>query len=261
MYLVLLVGIGLISACAGMVPSATPVLPSATASITPTVTATIVWFPPTETPTIFPTREILPTMEMAPGVGKPLLENGFADSNVWRSGSFAAGNIAQVDDVLTLAVQQPKSSLVTFLPGPVFEDFDLQVTANVSLCRGDDVYAILIRSLSEWDYYRFLINCKGEARAERIRDSQTILVQDWMAANMLPGAPLTTQVEIWASGSEMRLIINDSYLFSIKDPVFRNGQIGLFARSAGDTALTVTFQDLNVFALDAAAIPTFTVLP
>lgn len=233
-----------------MVPSATPLTPSATASITPTVTATIVWFPPTETPTAIPTREIIPTAEMAPGVAEALLENGLAEGFSWRTGSFAAGNIAQVDDSLTLAVQEPKSSLVSFLSGPVFEDFDLQVTANVSLCRGDDAYAILIRSLSEWDYYRFLVNCKGEARAERIRNSQTVLVQDWMAADMLPGAPVSTEIEIWASGSEMRLMINGSYLFSIKDPVFRNGQIGLFARNAGESALTVSFENLNIYALD-----------
>ncbi len=243
-------------ACSSMLPSPTPIPPSVTASITATITETIVWFPPTETATPIPTREVLPTAIMAPGIGQIVLENGFSDQNIWLSGSFAAGNIAQVDQSLILAVQQPKSSLITFLPGPVFEDFDLQMTANMSLCRGNDAYGILIRSLSEWDYYRFLINCQGEARAERIRNSQTIPLQDWTPANIVAGAAVDTSIEIWASGSEMRLIINDSYLFSVKDPIFRNGQIGFFARSGGDSALTVNFQDLTVYALDPLQLVT-----
>ncbi len=248
-------------ACSSMVPSPTSIPPSATASIPPTITETIVWFPPTETPTPIPTREIVSTAIMAPGIDQILLENGFSEQNKWLSGSFAAGNIAQVDQSLILAVQKPKDFLITFLPGSVFEDFDLQVTANMSLCRGNDAYGILIRSLSEWDYYRFLINCQGEARSERIRNGQTIPLQDWTPANIVAGAAVDNTIEIWASGSEMRLIINDSYLFSVKDPIFRNGQIGFFARSDGDSALTVNFRDLTVYLLDPLQLATVSPTP
>lgn len=257
----MILGMGLICACASLVPEATPSLPTATATITPTGTETIVWFPPTETMTPFPTREILPTAEMAPGIAASLLENGFGENQSWRTGTYASGNISQVDQSLILAVQKPKDFLITFLSGLVFEDFDLQVTANMSLCRGSDSYAILVRSLSEYDYYRFLVNCQGEARAERIRSGQTIPLQDWTPADIIIGAATNSKIEIWASGSEMRLIINDSYLFSVKDPSFRNGQIGLFARSAGDNALTVTFRDLTVYALDPQLIPSATPTP
>ncbi|MEN4099067.1 MAG: hypothetical protein ROW52_04035, partial [Anaerolineaceae bacterium] len=37
--------------------------------------------------------------------------------------------------------------------------------------------------------------------------------------------------------------------FTISDPVHSSGTLGLFARSTGDTALTVSFSDLVVTAL------------
>lgn len=200
-----------------------------------------------------PTREVEPTAEMYPGVGAVIIEEGFAEDLDWRTGTYAAGNVARVNSSLTLAVQQPRSSLLTLLSEPLLSEFDLQVDVNVSLCRGDDAYGLLIRAASDWDYYRFLVNCKGDARAERIRNSQSWPMQDWTPAGVIPGAPVVTHLHVWANGSEMQFFVNDVYIFTVKDPVFSSGQIGLFARSAGETALTVNYQNLVISEIDPAA--------
>ncbi|MHB8133696.1 MAG: hypothetical protein ACYDH1_05645 [Anaerolineaceae bacterium] len=260
-WVLLIIGVGLFSACSGLVPEPTPIPPTDTPTITPTNTATIVWFPPTETPTPIPTRLIEPTSEMRPGIGAVILNDGFSENLNWRTGTYSAGNIAQVDKSITLAVQQPKSFLITFLSEPSFDQFDVKVKVDVSLCRGEDAYGLLIRAASDWDYYRFLVNCNGNAKAERIRNSQTLPLQDWTPAGIIPGAPIVTNLEVWANGSEMRFFVNDVYIFTVKDPVFTSGQLGLMARSAGDTALTVNFQKLVVSELDVLKINSVTATP
>jgi len=256
-----MIGAGVISACVGFTPEPTPIIPTETATITPTITATIVWFPPTETPTPVPTRIIEPTAEMRPGIGEVILSDGFGDQLQWRTGNYTAGNVVHVDQSVILAVQQSKGFLVSFLNELLFDQFDLQVTTTVNLCRGEDAYGVLIRAGSDWDYYRFLVNCAGYAKAERIRNSQTLPLQDWTSTTMIPGAPVTNRLEIWANGNEMRFFVNDVYVFSVKDPVFTNGQIGLFARSAGETALTVNYSDLVISSLDFTTISNVTPTP
>ena len=253
--LIILVGVFLLTACSAIVPeTATPVQLSPTATIAPSPTATIVWFPPTNTPTIAPTRIVEPTEELNPGLGDILVQDAFIPGSNWSTGRFQAGNVVAVDQSLTLAVQQPKGFLISFLSQPVLDSFDLQVNVNVSLCRDEDSYGLLIRSASEWDYYRFLVNCQGFVRAERVRNSQTTLMQDWTRAGVIPGAPVSNKLEIWALGKEMRFFVNDSFIFSVSDPVFPSGQVGVFARSGAENAMTVNFSNMVIRSLNSSAL-------
>jgi hypothetical protein len=61
----------------------------------------------------------------------------------------------------------------------------------------------------------------------------------------------------------MRFFVNDEYQFSASDPVFTGGVLGAFARSAGDTPVTVSFSDLHVYGLGAlpTALPSPSVTP
>jgi hypothetical protein len=44
----------------------------------------------------------------------------------------------------------------------------------------------------------------------------------------------------------MRFYANDEYLFTVHDPLLSSGLLGVFARSAGDMAVTVNFTELVV---------------
>jgi hypothetical protein len=244
----------ILTACSAMVPEPTTMAATDTATVTPSPSVTIVWFPPTDTPTPVPTRIIEPTAQMRPAVGQIIVADAFVDSTNWITGSYKAGNIASVDQSLTLAIQEPKAFLQSFLSQPAVDQFDLQVNVNVSLCRGEDSYGLLIRAASEWDYYRFLVNCQGYARAERIRNSQTTLMQDWTWAGVIPGAPVANSLEVWAVDKEMRFFVNDNYVFSVSDPVFSSGQVGLFARSGGENAMTVNFSDMVIRSINRSEL-------
>ncbi len=256
---------GVLTACSNLAPDLTPLAPTATITPTPSITPTIVWFPATETPQPLPTRVLEPTPDLRPAQAEVLWEDAFSQAKQWITGTFAAGNITVSNQALILAVQQPKGSLQTYaLTNDVYGDFYLSVEADPSLCRGEDVYGVLFRLNSQWDYYRFLVRCDGFARVERIRDSQTVLMEDWVFVGGNTGALAKVNLGVWAYGSEMRFFVNDFYLFTANDPVFVNGQVGFFARSTGEDALTVSYQDLTIRALNPLEIPptpTWTPLP
>ena len=48
----------------------------------------------------------------------------------------------------------------------------------------------------------------------------------------------------------MRLFLNGRFQFSVREPTFPIGAFGVFVRSAGETPVTVTFSDLEVYDVD-----------
>ena len=59
-------------------------------------------------------------------------------------------------------------------------------------------------------------------------------------------ASITARLGIWARGDEFRFFINDQHQFTVNDPLLVSGNIGVFARSMGETAVTVNFSDLII---------------
>jgi hypothetical protein len=242
---------GFLSACVTPTADPTPLPPTETATITSTVTATIDWFPATATPTLRPTQIIEPTPEMRPGVGSLLIDDLLSSGSQWQTGRFSAGNITQVNNSLTIAIQQSRASLLSLEMKNILRDFYLETKVNIGLCKSNDVYGLIVRAISEYNYYRFLVDCQGYARAERVRDGATTLMQDWTPTGLPPGAPLDVSLGVWVVGSEMRLFANNAYIFSVKDPVFTEGTVGIFARASGDSPVTVSFSKMAIYSVKA----------
>jgi hypothetical protein len=51
--------------------------------------------------------------------------------------------------------------------------------------------------------------------------------------------------------SELRFFLNDVFQFSARDLTYKSGKIGLFARQAADTPITVSFSNLTVRSIEA----------
>ena len=255
-----LIGCGL-SACAVETP---PAVVLTTPTPTPTLepSASPVWFPPTETPTSAPTITPRPTLDYKPGVGEVVLEDDFSSQSGWRTGEFTSGRIAFGKDTLTLAISTPKGTLASLREGTLPVNAYLEITARAALCKGNDIYGLLLRATSERDGYRLMATCNGDVRLERLRNGEIALMQNWTPAGELPqGGMLPVRLGVWSMGSELRIFVNDVYQFSARDPVFESGQVGVFARAAGDSPLTVNFSALRVYDLDAERIPTRTPMP
>jgi hypothetical protein len=239
----------LLSSCLPM--TATPTLPP-TATLAPSPTtmpsATIVWFPPTPTHTPFPTPTPLPaTPDQHPGLGGVIFQDDFKSAGDWALSNSAYGSVALSKNKLTIAITVPKSYLSSVRSQPVFGNFYAEITASPNLCRGADEYGLLVRVTSAQDYYRFSVACNGQTRLDRIFHGQASSPQPWIMGSRVPvGSPSTSRLAVWALGDEMRFFINDEYQFTVHDPLLTSGALGVFARSAGDSAETVNFSDLVV---------------
>ena len=239
----------MVGGCLPEPPSPTPVPPTATVTVTPTPTTTIIWFPATPTLTPAPTQWIAPTQDTSPVYGPVLFSDPFTNKTLWQTRQTSTGNITYGDGELTLAVLEPKGTLISLRSAPPqMSDFYLEMDVDPSLCRGDDNFGLLVRAASNQNFYRVMLSCNGQVRVERYHNAYTSPLKDWTGSGQLfPGAMTTIRVGVWAAGGELRIYINRVLQFSIKDPVFSSGSVGVYARSAGDTPLTVSFSNLVVY--------------
>jgi hypothetical protein len=237
----------LFSAC---IPAETP-LPileyTPTPSLSPNPTATVEWFPATSTPTLMPTQAVTPTPDFRPNLGEVLLSDDFSDPDSWILGQTSSGNIALGINELTIAIAEPKAYDYSVRQEPILGDFYLEITTSPTLCRGEDQYGLLLRMSSPGDFYRYALSCDGRVRLDRIVQGTASSPQPWTTSNAVPpGAPITSRLGVWVLGNEMRFFVNDQYQFTVNDPLLTTGNLGVFARSAGETAVTVNFSDLVV---------------
>jgi len=234
-------------------PTATPP-PTETA----TPTETIVWFPPSATATQLSVATFTGTPDMNPGIGTLTLEDDFSEEDVWDIATSDSGSASIHRNRLTLAVQ-PGYYLASMRRELPLSDFYAEITARPSLCRGEDNYGLVVRGVGS-SFYRFVLACNGMIRAERISGGTRQPLQEPVPSGDAPGAPGEVRMGIWAVGSEMRLFLNGRYQFTVVEPTFPSGAIGVFVRSTGETPVTVTFSDLAVYDVDYT-LPTKTPIP
>jgi hypothetical protein len=244
---------GLAALLGACLPSQTPLPPLPTDTPLPptaTPTATIVWFPPTATFTPLPpvTPGVTPTLDTRPGYGALTFSDDFIKPELWTLGRTGAGSAALGVSELSLVVNQPRGYLFSLRQETALSDFYLEITASPSICRGADEYGLLLRLVSLQDFYRFGLNCRGEARLDRLIGGEASSpYPPELSGAVPPGAPSTSRLGVWALGKELRFYANGQYLFSVSDPVLRVGGLGVYARANGEDSVTVNFSDLDVY--------------
>lgn len=247
----------LMAGCLPATPAPLLPTPTETPAPTPTLTATIVWFPATATHTAAPTLAPEPTIDQRPALGDVLLRDPFTDQDQWQTFRTTAGSAAYGRDELTLATASSKVLLTSFRAAPQLADFYLEIDALPSLCREGDTFGLLLRAGSEGDFYRLLADCAGRLRMERLRSSRVEPLQDWTPTGQVPpGGMIPMRLGVLAQDESLAVFINGVHQFTVRDPVYTSGMIGVFARSAGDSPLTVSFSDLMVYEVEQGAVPT-----
>jgi hypothetical protein len=244
-FLLALTLMGGLSACV-TISTPTPD-PTPSPSPSPSPTMTVAWFPPTETPTPLPSPVISPTPELLPEVGEVFYQNEFGNPAEWTQENSARGSVNVEDQEITLAIKEPRAFLFSVLEEPVFGDFYVEITTQPSLCRGKDEYGLMFRATQNISYYRYSLSCDGDVRLDVVLGGSAYSPQPWQpSASVPPGAPSQSRIGVWARGSELRFFVNGEYQFTVNDQSLREGSLGVFARSAGENAVTVSFSDLVV---------------
>lgn len=249
----------LLAAClllAGLLPACLPasaplVLPSDT-PLPPTLTptATVVWFPPTATPTPFDAPLITPTLALNQPAGELIFQDNFSDGAAWPLARTASSSIALGVDELTLALTQPRGYLYAVRGETQLGDFSLEITASPSICRGQDEYGLLLRVSPDLEFYRFALSCDGQVRLDKYYQGKASSPQPWIYSGQVPpGAPSQSRLGVTARGREMAFYVNGEQQFSASDPSLATGSVGVFIRAAGEESVTVSFSDLRVYFL------------
>jgi hypothetical protein len=250
----LLTAILVLAACAAPgADQADPGLPTNPASSAGTdlpPSATIVWFPPTSTRTPFPTPVASPTLEDLAGLGAETFSDDFSDPKAWQGAKTESngGNVAIVNrNRLTLAVNLPPVYLFSLRNELQLTNFYAEIMANVNRCTGSDAYGMLFRAAGNDDSYRYVLDCNGRVRVERLQANKVNVLQDWLpSGDVPPGAPGEVTLGVWASGVELRFFLNGHYQFTLLDPVFHTGTLGAFVNAANPDGMNISFSNLVV---------------
>jgi hypothetical protein len=194
-----------------------------------------------------PTQRVTPTPDLRPNLGEVIIKDDFSEEDSWTLGKSSSGSTALGINELTIAIAEPGAYEYSVRQTPILGDFYAEITTTPTLCRGEDEYGILIRMSSPGDFYRYSLSCDGRVRLDRIVGGAASSPQPWvLSGSVPPGAPSVSRLGVWVVGKEFRFFINEHYQFTVFDPLLPGGNLGLFARSAGDTAVTVNFSDLII---------------
>ncbi len=262
--LCLYLGSLLLASCASLTPLPESTSTPAPVTEAPTSTAVIQWFPATKTPQQLPSQVIAPTPEYHPGIGSLIFSDSFNEPGLWTITASADVNALVTRNRLLLSFSgQGPFSVTSLRSQPSLDDFYAEATADVSLCSSQDEYGMVFRAQPGQNFYRFVVNCNGEVRLERSHNGQIYPIQDWIASgDATTGAPAQLTLGMWVVGNEMRAFLNDSFQFSVRDPLLRSGSIGFFVYTGGNSSITASFSDLLVYSVAyTASSPTATASP
>lgn len=216
---------------------------------TPVPTATIDWFP--ATPTNISPSKTSPAEQDHPEPApnrEVLFEDDFSDETLWQTYNEAAYKIIYEPNALSVVVLGEKvetESLSAYiLPG----NFYLEFTVETALCSENDRYEIVFWRNDVSGTYRFWANCQGQLMVDRVLPEGVMPITKWESARkFVPNAPARNVFGIQAIDGQLDFFVNGSYQFSLQSRSKLEGHLGLIARSAGDTPLSVRFSDLIVY--------------
>lgn len=239
----------------------TPTVPTPTHTSVPTDTPvptdTVMWFPPTSTPRPLNTPTPFPTVNQLPSLGELLLEDDFSDASTWQTYRSASGNAVIANNELTLAVQDSAGLISSYASLPQYGDYFLSVNVDLSICTYyEDWYGIAFRVGDSENYYRWLFNCLGQTRVDRVYQGRIYVMKDWTANGVIRNfAPQKFRAAIAAEGGALNFYANDTLLMTLEDSVFTAGGYGLLLYSTGISPLSVSFSDFSLYEMQPGSAP------
>jgi len=222
-------------------------------TVTPILSPTPIWFPPTETSTPHALTSPTAPPDWRPGLGDAIRVDSFADKTQWDLFQSDDGTALLLDGRLALSAA-PGIYVASLNKDLVLTNYYIEVTASLNLCSGADEYGILVRAIPT-AAYRFALTCEGQTRAERVgRNERLILQQPFHTGDAPRGVPAEVRFGVWVFKSELRFFLNDNYQFRISDNNLPSGSIGFFVRSAGANPITISFSDLAIRKLNYSPV-------
>ena len=181
------------------------------------------------------------------GLGSAVFDDAFSIDRGWQFQIFGAGGAGLIDGRYSLSVREPFSIIIASSPAEWIQNGYLEVTARAVLCSGDDEYGLVFRANGQGEYYRYSLNCMGEARLSRITvDGEHVLIPNTATNSVFPGLLVDNRMGVLFEGENIKLFINGSEVLSAHDQVLQSGGTGLFVRTRQSGQTTALFDDFTL---------------
>jgi len=177
----------------------------------------------------------------------------FESAGAWGTGKENGGLGEVANGVYRLGVTAPQAFIWT-TAGASLVDGVYEVSATQEEGPLDNGFGLLLRAdAATGSFYVLEISGDGYVWIGRCADgcaTMTSLVEEgWFAheaVNRGPGA--TNRLRVVADGEQLRFYVNDQQVGATVDRTLSRGDVGLFVETLGEEGVTVSFDDLRVYA-------------
>jgi hypothetical protein len=229
--------------------------PSETAFPTPTETIAA-----SETPTLetTPTSDMPTTPDPAEGRGGIFYNDPFDGSTGWGWTYIEDGVVRfvpEAEGVLVIFEEANQGWRISLGPDTVsIGDQVVEITTRAEVCRDQDEWGLLFRGMfteeNRFNGYLIKMNCTGQVRMEILEENMGSVLLDWTAVEGVEtGSGSENSLMVWTEGKEFRIYVNQTFVATVEDTTYDNGQYGIFGqdRSTGDAQFL--FLSMQVYAV------------
>jgi hypothetical protein len=232
-----------ITACVQAGTLTTPSAPASPPAATPSV-----FFPtliPSPTITFLPTQSA--TLAHSDGQGEVIFMDNFSIERGWIPAELAPGGMSRSSDGLTLSVRQANSLYMALSPTDPIQNALIEVDVRPALCSSNDEFGLVFRINENFEHYRFVLTCMGEARVVGVIGGvERVLVPSTGSTSIFPGVYLSNRLGVSMDGNDFRFFINGQEVFFDRDLSLVSGHIGLVVRARQSGQTTASFDNFII---------------
>lgn len=134
---------------------------------------------------------------------------------------------------------------------------EAETTAEATAEASQQSTDLSTRQNNNGDGYLFLVDGAGRFAIMRSNSRRITALVDWTANGAIRRVTETegasNNLRAVCQGDYLALFVNDTFVGDATDDTFSSGQVGLVGASAGRAGLTVTFDNLGVWATQSAS--------
>lgn len=190
---------------------------------------------------------VQPTIEAPPG--SILFREDFSsEKNGWKTWIEDGSYVKYEGEGLHFFVGKPNYDFWS-RPGYRFSDVIIEVEAIKIDGPDNNAYGVICRMVDEKNYYAFIISSDGYAGILKVKDGVYQLLNNETLdySTSIVQSEAMNKITAGCVGNQLTMKINSEDVFSLSDPDFTLGDVGLMAGSYGEPGTNIFFDNLIVF--------------
>ncbi|MHB1357428.1 MAG: hypothetical protein ACYCZF_15785 [Anaerolineae bacterium] len=131
-----------------------------------------------------------------------------------------------------------------------FDDFVIEVDSSKVAGPDDNAFGIVLRYVDVDNFYVFVASSDGYYRFAYYQDNVLTDVVPWTTSDEINMGDSNNKLSVACQGNRFILSINGTVVEDVTDDTFTSGEIGLMAYAGAEAGVKITFDNLNVWAVE-----------